>query len=279
MMPTTHRLWNRLSFLLPLLLATLCSPPSTFANTITIVSGNGFIGSTDSVVQVFTDSGATYYAASIIPTDSHYDVIPDTQWIAFNSSGFGLEDTDMLFRVAFTLPPGYFRPRLSVSVFADNVAKGVLNGVAFGSQPFIEKERNFINPPTKLATSNPRLFHVGQNFLTISLHNFTDPSGLDFKATIAFIPDEPGCRYTLSPRRFKVKAAGRSAAVKVHTLFRDCDWTAVSNDPFITLTAATNGIANGIVDFNVDANTNTVSRMGTITIGGETLTITQSGAP
>jgi hypothetical protein len=39
----------------------------------------------------------------------------------------------------------------------------------------------------------PRLesvvFQVGQNFLTINLYNFTDPSGVDFKATITFAPE------------------------------------------------------------------------------------------
>ena len=93
MMPTTHRLCNRHSFLLPLLLATLCLPPAIFANTITIVSGNGSIGSADPVVQVSTDNGATYNPATIVPTNPNYNVIPGTQWLAFNSSGFGLQNT------------------------------------------------------------------------------------------------------------------------------------------------------------------------------------------
>ena len=38
-------------------------------------------------------------------------------------------------------------------------------------------------------TSNPGQFQVGQNFLTIDLYNFTDPSGVDFKATITFVPE------------------------------------------------------------------------------------------
>jgi PEP-CTERM motif len=189
MMPTMHRLCNRRSYLLPLLLATFCLPPSIFANTITIVSGNGSIGSADPVVQVSTDSGATYNSATIIPTDSHYSVIPGTQWLAFNSSGFGLQNTDMLFRVAFTLPAGFSSPQLSLSVFADNVATGILNGVIFGGQPFIQDQSNFTNPPSVFTTANPGLFQAGQNFLTVDLYNFTDPSGVDFKATITFVPE------------------------------------------------------------------------------------------
>jgi hypothetical protein len=189
MMPTTHRPCNRRFFLLPLLLATLCLPPAVFADTITIVSGNGTIGSADSLVQVSTDSGATYSPATIIPTDSHYSVIPGTQWLAFNSSGFGLQNTDMLFRVGFTLPAGFSSPQLSLSVFADNVATGILNGVIFGGQPFIQDASNFTNPPSVFTTSNPGQFQVGQNYLTVYLYNFTDPSGVDFQATITFVPE------------------------------------------------------------------------------------------
>jgi hypothetical protein len=189
MMPTMHGPYNRLSFLLPLLLAILCLSPAIFANTIAIVSGNGSIGSADPVVQVSTDSGATYNPATIIPTDSHYSVIPGTQWLAFNSSGFGLQNTDMLFRVAFTLPADFSSPQLSLSVFADNVATGILNGVIFGGQPFAQIYENFTNPPSVFTTSNAGLFQVGQNFLTVDLYNFTDPSGVDFKATITFVPE------------------------------------------------------------------------------------------
>ena len=193
MMPTTHRLCNRRFFLLPLLLITLCLPSAIFANTITIVSGNGTVGSPDSLVQVSTDSGATYNSATIIPTDSHYSVIAGTQWLAFNGSGFGLQNTNMLFRVPFTLPAGFSSPQLTLSVFADNVATGILNGVIFGGQPFIQDASNFTNPPSVFTTSNPGQFQVGQNYLTVYLYNFTDPSGVDFKATITFVPEPSTC--------------------------------------------------------------------------------------
>jgi len=95
----------------------------------------------------------------------------------------------MLFRVAFTLPAGFSSPQLSLSVFADNVATGILNGVIFGGQPFIQDQSNFTNPPSVFTTSNPGQFQVGQNFLTVYLYNFSDPSGLDFKATVTFVPE------------------------------------------------------------------------------------------
>jgi hypothetical protein len=78
---------------------------------------------------------------------------------------------------------------LSLSVFADNVATGILNGVIFGGQPFIQDQSNFTNPPSVFTTSNAGLFQAGQNFLTVYLYNFSDPSGVDFKATVTFVPE------------------------------------------------------------------------------------------
>jgi hypothetical protein len=57
-----------------------------------------------------------------------------------------------------------------------------------------------------------------------------------------------------------------------------CAWTATSNAPWITVTAGTSGTGNGVIIFNAAANPG-VARSGTITIGGQTLTVTQQSAP
>jgi len=88
-----------------------------------------------------------------------------------------------------------------------------------------------------------------------------------------------GCKLTLSPKDGKFKAAGGSATVKVKTNLSDCDWTAISNDSFITITAGASGAGNGAVSYTVAANTNTTAISGSIAIGGQTFTITQSAAP
>jgi hypothetical protein len=87
-----------------------------------------------------------------------------------------------------------------------------------------------------------------------------------------------GCTFKLSPKAGKIKAAGGSAAVKVKPNFNDCAWTAVSNDSFITITNAAGGTGKGTVSYTVPANTNTTALTGSITIAGETFTVTQSGA-
>jgi hypothetical protein len=57
-----------------------------------------------------------------------------------------------------------------------------------------------------------------------------------------------------------------------------CAWTATSSDPWIAVTAGASGTGTGTVSYNVEANTASSDRTGTITIAGQTFTITQSGA-
>ena len=88
-----------------------------------------------------------------------------------------------------------------------------------------------------------------------------------------------GCAFSLSPKGAKYKATGGSKAIKVKPKLNDCVWTAISNDPFITLTGATSGVGAGTVSYSVAENTNSTPLTGSITIAGETFTITESGAP
>jgi hypothetical protein len=56
-------------------------------------------------------------------------------------------------------------------------------------------------------------------------------------------------------------------------------WTAVSNDPWITITAGENGTGNGTVSYTVDPNNAVPPRTGTMTIAGRTLDVEQAGGP
>jgi uncharacterized repeat protein (TIGR03803 family) len=95
--------------------------------------------------------------------------------------------------------------------------------------------------------------------------------------TVAVNQAAGGCTFSLSPKAGKIKAVGGAATVKVKPKYTDCTWTAVSNDPFITITAGTNGVGSGTVSYTVPANTNTTALTGSITIAGETFTVTQAG--
>ncbi|HEY7191028.1 MAG TPA: BACON domain-containing carbohydrate-binding protein [Vicinamibacterales bacterium] len=82
------------------------------------------------------------------------------------------------------------------------------------------------------------------------------------------------CRYAISPTSQTVPASGGSGTTNVTTA-GGCAWTASSNVPWITVTSGASGTGNGSVSFTVAANT-AASRSGTLTIGGQTFTVTQS---
>ncbi|MGO9246875.1 MAG: choice-of-anchor tandem repeat GloVer-containing protein [Verrucomicrobiia bacterium] len=86
-----------------------------------------------------------------------------------------------------------------------------------------------------------------------------------------------GCKFSLSPKAGKIKAAGGAATIKVKPNFNDCVWSADSNDSFITITDGASGTGKGTVSYTVAANTNTTALTGSITIAGEAFTVTQAG--
>lgn len=86
------------------------------------------------------------------------------------------------------------------------------------------------------------------------------------------------CKFLLGRKTARFKASGGPAIVRVITRPDDCDWTAVSNDPFITITAGASGTGKGTVSYLVASNTDTLALSGTMTIAGQTFTVDQAAA-
>ncbi|MDQ3010585.1 MAG: beta galactosidase jelly roll domain-containing protein, partial [Acidobacteriota bacterium] len=87
----------------------------------------------------------------------------------------------------------------------------------------------------------------------------------------------PACSYSISPTNQSFSASGGSSSVSVTTTSA-CGWTASSNASWITLTSGFSGNGNGTVFYSVSSNTSTSQRTGTLTIAGQTYTVTQAGA-
>jgi len=83
-----------------------------------------------------------------------------------------------------------------------------------------------------------------------------------------------GCTYSLSPVSQAVASSGGTGSFTVTTA-PGCSWTATSSVSWITLTGATSGSDSGPVAFSVSPNTTPISRTGTITVGGQTFTVSQ----
>jgi uncharacterized delta-60 repeat protein len=86
----------------------------------------------------------------------------------------------------------------------------------------------------------------------------------------------PPCTYDLTPTSQSFSSTGGDGSVNV-TAQSGCSWTATSNDSWIAIPSGSNGTGNGTVNYSVSANSSTSSRTGTMSIAGETFTVTQGG--
>ncbi|MEZ5402355.1 MAG: BACON domain-containing carbohydrate-binding protein [Bryobacteraceae bacterium] len=84
------------------------------------------------------------------------------------------------------------------------------------------------------------------------------------------------CSYVLGATSADAAGAGATSSFSVTTL-SGCPWTAASNDAWITINSGASGNGNGTVGYTVAANTGP-ERMGTMTIAGQTVTVTQASA-
>ncbi|HZS08141.1 MAG TPA: MBG domain-containing protein, partial [Blastocatellia bacterium] len=83
------------------------------------------------------------------------------------------------------------------------------------------------------------------------------------------------CTYTLSKTTQMSDASGGTYSVTVTTR-SDCAWTAVSNVSWIQITSGASGTGDGTVTYTVAPLDTVTMRTGTLTIAGQTLTVTQS---
>ena len=100
--------------------------------------------------------------------------------------------------------------------------------------------------------------------------------GPDDLAGINFIYPAIVCTYAISPTNVNVGPGAATGSVTVTTQ-TGCSWTAASNSPFLTVNAGSSGTGNGTVGYGIAANGPSY-RSGTITIAGQTFTVSQTGA-
>jgi hypothetical protein len=88
------------------------------------------------------------------------------------------------------------------------------------------------------------------------------------------LESQPPCAYTLSPMNQSFAFGGGGGSVNVTTT-SGCGWTAGSNAAWISVTGG--GSGSGAVNYTVAVNPGFSSRTGTLTIAGQTFTVTQAG--
>jgi hypothetical protein len=85
----------------------------------------------------------------------------------------------------------------------------------------------------------------------------------------------PNCSPGISPTSRSISQTGGTGTVAL-TLADGCAWSAVSNVPWITLTGLTSGDGSDSIAYSVATNTAPSTRVGTLTIAGQTFSVTQA---
>lgn len=88
----------------------------------------------------------------------------------------------------------------------------------------------------------------------------------------------PPCQYTVGPQNAAVAAAGGSGMVSIAAP-ELCGWSAVTNSAWIAITSSASGTGNGTVSYTVAVNDSGSQRVGALTVGGQTFTVTQAAMP
>jgi len=97
---------------------------------------------------------------------------------------------------------------------------------------------------------------------------FFDISDTNFTLT-------PGCSTAINSTTQNFSAGFNTGTVGV-TAATGCFWAAISNAPWIVITSGATGTSNGVVNYSVTTNPGTL-RTGTMTVAGQTFTVTQAG--
>jgi hypothetical protein len=155
--------------------------------------------------------------------------------------------------------------------------KGYIDEVRVSN--FARYTTNFTPERTFVAdTGTVALYHFdstgGPEFPDTSGHGHTLIADGGAGAVINASCQEP-CSFTLGTTSTTVAAIG-GAGTTALTTPGHCGWTAESTEPWITLTSVISGTGPVAIGYAVAPNTG-VTRTGSIVVGGQTLSITQTG--
>lgn len=102
-----------------------------------------------------------------------------------------------------------------------------------------------------------------------------DVSGVIYQINQVGGPAGLSCAVTLSKTSDQVHSSGGSSSLWVSTT-AGCEWTTAHSVPWITITAGLAGRGEGVLGYTVSPNRTGQARAGVVTIGGQTLTISQA---
>lgn len=142
---------------------------------------------------------------------------------------------------------------------APNPAQGVGFGVDANGQPF---NRTFVSLSNR------------QSFTLLPPQTGATSANAMIRAVVT-TGTQPACTFTLSATGQAFNPGGGTGSVNVTTT-TGCAWTASSSANWVTINSGASGAGNGTVNFTVAANGDINARTATLTIAGQSFTVTQS---
>jgi hypothetical protein len=135
----------------------------------------------------------------------------------------------------------------------------------------------------------PASLTIGAYDLVVALWDDTNNNGqvdpADHQITfykvisaVSVMSSGSGCTYSLTPTKLDLQASGAASSKFTVSTSSACNWTAVPNQNWISITKNNSGSGSLDVNFGVSANTDSTARSGTITVQNQIFTITQPGA-
>jgi C1A family cysteine protease len=94
--------------------------------------------------------------------------------------------------------------------------------------------------------------------------------------TIAYTVSVPTCSYSISPSSQSFTSPGGTGSITV-TASSGCNWSATSGASWITIPSGSTGSGSGALSYTVSSTQAKYGRTGTITVAGQTFTVTQPG--
>jgi hypothetical protein len=294
--------------------ATVTIPPNTGATTQTLSAT--IAGQTLTVSQTGVQcnvtlpgtsatslvSGGAGSVAVTVPTGCSYATVPGPGWITITSGASGNASANLIYNVdpnsttasrsGFLtiggVPYQITQPGIACSITLDTSGLGSPFAVG-GGIGTIGVVTNGANCPwtastgSSFATVSPAS-GTGSGTVTVTVPSnsasTTSRAGSAIVAgqAVSFTQGGTTCGYTLQSMSATVPASGGLGSVGVASPSA-CMWTATSNNPdwLTIIPSATGGTAT--VQFVALPNTGGTPRTGTLTVAGQTFTVTEAGAP
>ncbi|MCU1350464.1 MAG: uncharacterized protein JWO56_3494, partial [Acidobacteria bacterium] len=260
----------------------------------TVTQGNGCTYTLSSN-GLSVPASASNGSFTITPSDSAcaWQATSDAAWLTVTPPASGSGTTSVLYSVAAN--PGDVRVgRITAGGKTFTVTQA--NGCTYAvPSTYFDFPPAGANQTVTITTDSTCFWNASSDDSWITITSATSGSGngsvtftvaansggprrghLTVAGNIVTVDQETGiCTYSIQPGSTSYNATGGSGQVAVSSP-TGCAWSAASNAPWITITSTTTPSGNGTVNYTVAPNGGSATRSGTLTIAGQTFTVTQS---